>query len=564
MDGTLADRRGSENGTSGVARKDLRQNEEEDNATWSCQQVNVTVHTGTETQSGMAEESPMKAIPASKKLLCALLFTGILFQYAGRTSVSVVLVELQMPSDNRTHTNVTQVQYSQFQVGVILSSVYIGLLPSSFIGATLPIDTPLLVCTVTRAITPAVIPRRHCCAVTQKFYRNQTPLCNYTKTFCIIGSPIAMRIPNHRQIRPADREKQLLTEMFRTIVKPPRGRISPSPEGLCEPAAYGVLSERLLPTQSAKVSPFVFAGLYLGQFLGIIATGFITQNLVWQIPFYLFGGLGLTWTVLLVGYEAVVERKNKDVDSANEHVEDRTKRTDGIPFCQIFTSPAVWASILLQVAAYCWEPNILPLYFNQSFGASIELVGVLAGIPVLIFGALEPIFALVGNRLSKRFSSTISRKALAMTGCLGVSGCLLVAAFTTNSVVAACFVAVAYGSSAARAAAADANPFDIAPRYASVLCGMCRVLCRVVGITFPLLVTTLTKNKTTQEWSNVVVIIACVFAATGFFYGVFGSGEEQPWATDRLQDGGVKQNQDGDFTDRMRPRMCNSTESTWL
>ncbi|KAI8514544.1 hypothetical protein Bbelb_071350 [Branchiostoma belcheri] len=46
--------------------------------------------------------------------------------------------------------------------------------------------------------------------------------------------PTAIRIPNHRQIRPADREKQLLTEMFRTIVKPPRGRISPSPEAVWE------------------------------------------------------------------------------------------------------------------------------------------------------------------------------------------------------------------------------------------------------------------------------------------------------------------------------------------
>ncbi|KAI8497700.1 hypothetical protein Bbelb_243520 [Branchiostoma belcheri] len=46
----------------------------------------------------------------------------------------------------------------------------------------------------------------------------------------IAAPPIAIRIPNHRQIRPANREKQLLTEMFRTIVKPPRGRISPSPE----------------------------------------------------------------------------------------------------------------------------------------------------------------------------------------------------------------------------------------------------------------------------------------------------------------------------------------------
>ncbi|XP_035698685.1 vesicular glutamate transporter 3-like [Branchiostoma floridae] len=227
----------------------------------------------------------------------------------------------------------------------------------------------------------------------------------------------------------------------------------------------------------------------------------------------------------MVVFEAMILRKNKDVNKTNEQNKNKKKSMKSIPLRHILTSPAVWASILLQIAAYCWEPNILPLYFNQSFGASIELVGVLAGIPVLIFGALEPLFALVGNRLSKRLSTTIARKVLAVTGCLGVSGCLFVAAFTSNSVVATCFVSVAYGSSAARAAVADANPFDIAPRYASVLCGLCRVLCRVVGITFPLLVTTLTKNKTSQEWSRVVLIIACVFAATALFYGIFGSGE---------------------------------------
>ncbi|KAI8498776.1 hypothetical protein Bbelb_232290 [Branchiostoma belcheri] len=64
----------------------------------------------------------------------------------------------------------------------------------------------LTACTVTRAITPP------------------------SSRAVIAAPPIAIRIPNHRQIRPADREKQLLTEMFRTIVKPPRGRISPSPE----------------------------------------------------------------------------------------------------------------------------------------------------------------------------------------------------------------------------------------------------------------------------------------------------------------------------------------------
>ncbi|CAH1242910.1 SLC17A8 [Branchiostoma lanceolatum] len=345
-------------------------------------------------------------------------------------------------------------------------------------------------------------------------------------------------------------------------------------EGLSEPATFGVLNQYLSPEQSARVSPFIFAAVYLGQFLGIFTTGFMAKRLVWQAPFYIFGGLGITWAAVSVGFAVADTAKRRDAkrDALDTNTGD-IKKMKNIPVFRIFTSTAVWASILLQVAAYFWDPNILPLYFNQSFGTKIKLVGVLAGIPILIFGALEPLFALVENILCKHVSTTVARKSMAVIGCLCVSGCLFVAAFTSNSVVAACFVAAAYGSSAARAAVADANPFDIAPRFASVLCGICRVLCRVVGIAFPLLVTALTRNKTSEEWSRVVLVIACVFAATALFYSVFGSGEWQPWAATHacyrgphgdIQNGGTKQNQDGECSNRMRPRMCASTESTWF
>ncbi|KAI8489139.1 hypothetical protein Bbelb_331240 [Branchiostoma belcheri] len=263
---------------------------------------------------GRAEAVSTEAITTPQKLLCVLLFTAVLVPYAGRTSVSVILVELQTQSDNNTNTNVSklQSQYSQFKVGAILSSVYIGLLPSSFIGGYLAYRYSAL------SLAPVMF---------QHF------------------------------------ETAVIQRVLAGVA-----------EGSCEPAAYGVLSEYLSPTQSARVSPYIFAG------------------------------------------------------------------------------------------------------------------------------------------------------------CLCVAGCLFVAAFTTDSVVAACFVTLGYGFSAARAAVADANAFDIAPRYASVLSGICRVLCRVAGLAFPLVVTALTKNKSTKEWSYVIIITACVFAATALFFGAFGSGKEQLWA----------------------------------
>ncbi|XP_078619624.1 vesicular glutamate transporter 3-like isoform X2 [Branchiostoma floridae x Branchiostoma japonicum] len=220
-------------------------------------------------------------------------------------------------------------------------------------------------------------------------------------------------------------------------------------EGQAEPAAYGVLGEYMIPRQSARVAPFVFSGFYFGQFLGLISTGFITQRLSWKVTFYIFGCLGIVWTTVSIGFEAT--------GVAKKHEKDETAKQD--------------------------KDEI------------INMAGVLAGIPILAFGALEPVFALLGNFLCKYVTTTVARKAMAVTACLCTSGCLVVAAFTTNFAVAACFVAVSFGCSAARVAVADANAFDIAPRYASVIAGLCRVLCRIVGLTFPLLVAALTKDK---------------------------------------------------------------------
>ncbi|XP_078617487.1 vesicular glutamate transporter 1-like [Branchiostoma floridae x Branchiostoma japonicum] len=184
-----------------------------------------------------------EAITASKKVLCALLFTGILLQYAGRTSVSVVLLQLQDSAGNNTNTNVSKpkAEYSQFEVGVILSSVYAGLLTSSFTGGFLAYRySAMRVLLMSVGISSVV----HCVA------------------------PVAF-------------------QRFETAVT--QRVLAGLAEGLSEPAVYGVLGEYMLPRQSARVAPYVFAGIYLGQFVGLISTGFITQRLSWQVTFYVFG-----------------------------------------------------------------------------------------------------------------------------------------------------------------------------------------------------------------------------------------------------------------------------------
>ncbi|KAI8515807.1 hypothetical protein Bbelb_066200 [Branchiostoma belcheri] len=163
-----------------------------------------------------------------------------------------------------------------------------------------------------------------------------------------------------------------------------------------------------------------------------------------------------------------------------------------VPFCHIFTSPAVWASIMLLAASYIWEETLLPLYFQQSFGIQVELVS---------------------------FGSAAAGMAVNLSWVESVEWVV-----EKDRVLPVRLRTIFY-----------ANPFDIAPRYASVLTGTSRVICRAVGLTFPLLVAALTENKTRQEWSRVVLIKSGFFAATAVVFGVFGSGEEQPWAVQLQQ-----------------------------
>ncbi|KAI8498261.1 hypothetical protein Bbelb_242050 [Branchiostoma belcheri] len=394
----------------------------------------------------MGEDNTTDAIATSNKLLCLLLFGAILIQYAGRSSVAVVLVELQMPPVNDTNTSVSQPhsQYSQFQVSVILSIFYLGQLPSSFIGGYLA-------------------------------YR-YSAIRIFLASFGA-GSIVHVLGP-------------VMFGNFKTAVT--QRVLAGLVEGLCEPAAFGVLSQTLTPRQSARVSPYIFAAYYFGQSLGKIATGFMTQRLGWQTAFYMFGALGMTCAAVAFGFAVTGLGERKDTLETQSHDKNGIK-TKSVPFCHIFTSPAVWASIMLLAASYIWEETLLPLYFQQSFGIQVELVGVISGIPILLFGVLQPLFTLIGNTLCRHVSTTVARKSMAVT--------------------------VFY-----------ANPFDIAPRYASVLTGTGRVICRAVGLTFPLLAAELTENKTRQEWSRVVLIKSGFFAATAVVFGVFGSGEEQPWA----------------------------------
>lgn len=74
------------------------------------------------------------------------------------------------------------------------------------------------------------------------------------------------------------------------------------------------------------------------------------------------------------------------------------------------------------------------------------------------------------------------------------------------------------------------NHLDIAPRYASILMGMSNGIGTIAGLLVPIVIDNITSDRKPESWTPVFISAACVHLVGVIFYGIFASGELQPWA----------------------------------
>ncbi|KAL7977407.1 hypothetical protein Chor_009356 [Crotalus horridus] len=168
------------------------------------------------------------------------------------------------------------------------------------------------------------------------------------------------------------------------------------------------------------------------------------------------------------------------------------------PWRRFFTSMPVYAII---VANFCrsWTFYLLlisqPAYFEEVFGFEISKVGMLSALPHLVMTIIVPIGGQIADFLrSRRLMSTTNVRKMMNCGGFNV------------------------------------NHLDIAPRYASILMGISNGVGTLSGMVCPLIVGAMTKHKTREEWQYVFLIASLVHYGGVIFYGIFASGEKQPWA----------------------------------
>ncbi|KAK1789886.1 hypothetical protein P4O66_015767, partial [Electrophorus voltai] len=332
-------------------------------------------------------------------------------------------------------------------------------------------------------------------------------------------------------------------------------------EGVTYPACHGIWSKWAPPLERSRLATTSFCGSYAGAVVAMPLAGILVQYSGWSSVFYIYGELinnlpviwaickmgsfGILWYMfwILVSYESPAEHPTI-TDEERRYIEESIGEGAKLlaatekfktPWRKFFTSMPVYAII---VANFCrsWTFYLLlisqPAYFEEVFGFEISKVGMLSALPHLVMTIIVPIGGQLADFLrSKNILSTTTVRKIMNCGGFGMEATLLlVVGFSHSKGVAISFLVLAVGFSGFAISGFNVNHLDIAPRYASILMGISNGVGTLSGMVCPLIVGAMTKNKTREEWQNVFLIASLVHYGGVVFYGIFASGEKQPWA----------------------------------
>uniref|UniRef100_A0A8C7M0B4 Solute carrier family 17 member 6 n=1 Tax=Oncorhynchus mykiss TaxID=8022 RepID=A0A8C7M0B4_ONCMY len=320
-------------------------------------------------------------------------------------------------------------------------------------------------------------------------------------------------------------------------------------EGVTYPACHGIWSKWAPPLERSRLATTSFCGSYAGAVIAMPLAGILVQYSGWSSVFYLYGCFGMFWYMfwILVSYESpevhptitAEERRyiEESIGEGQELFGPASKYKT--PWRKFFTSMPVYAII---VANFCrsWTFYLLlisqPAYFEEVFGFEISKVGMVSALPHLVMTIIVPIGGQLADWLRTRniLSTTTVRKIMNCGGFGMEATLLLVVGFSHTKGVAISFLVMAVGFSGFAISGFNVNHLDIAPRYASILMGISNGVGTLSGMVCPLIVGAMTKNKTREEWQWVFLIAALVHYGGVIFYGIFASGEKQPWADPEL------------------------------
>lgn len=331
---------------------------------------------------------------------------------------------------------------------------------------------------------------------------------------------------------------------LRTIVGLVQGLSTPGFRGF-----WGIWAPKHERTQLATVT---FSGTDIGNIVAFGASGYLCSTSLlggWPLIFYGFGSLNVVWLILWCfgafnspdSHPRISEKEKRMIKrNTTGNTNRNIIRT---PWVKIITSIPVWG---IFIAAICnsWGNIVLqvmlPKYMRDVLGYDIRQNGIISMVPfVSRFFAHISISFLADAVLKKNiFKTARVRKMFQCIGFLIPAIMLVGISFLDkrNRIVTVVLLTFSITINSFSDVAFRVNHLDIAPKFASLISGICLAFSQLPGIIMPYITLILTPNGTQQEWQSVFLNCVAVYIFGSVVFVFFGEGEEQEWSKNAVEE----------------------------
>lgn len=322
-------------------------------------------------------------------------------------------------------------------------------------------------------------------------------------------------------------------------------------EGVTYPSCHGIWRWWAPPLERSRLATLAFCGSYGGAVLGMPISGYLADHVGWYAPYYFYGVCGVIWFCfwLWLAFEkpcthpTISPREQLYIEQSIGLAGRMGAKQPTIlttPWARVFTCLPVWAIIVANFAR-SWTFYLLlitqPKYFSEVFKMNLSEGTFLAALPHLVMTIIVPFGGQLADYLRRKeiMSTTNVRKLFNCGGFGGEALFLIMVAYSRTRGTAIFALILAVGCSGFAISGFNVNHLDIAPRYASILMGISNGVGTFSGMICPIVTEQITKDHTSiekieDEWQYVFIIASSIHFFGVIFYGIFASGELQPWA----------------------------------
>lgn len=293
------------------------------------------------------------------------------------------------------------------------------------------------------------------------------------------------------------------------------------------PIATRSLSRWMRPTERAFAQGFTHAGSRLGSALtplvlagftlfGLRWTGLIPRY-GWRVAFYLYGLLGLTWSIAWYAYYRNTPEEHAGTNEAErELIGTARKRSTDVPWAKILAQGNIW---VLSVMYFCYNFNLnvyqdwFPTYLHDARGMTLAKMGFYASLPLLAGTVGDVAGGWFSDHVLKRLgNAAAARRWVAIAGFVLSAAATIPAIFTGDPRISVAYYSLAFFSLEWTVGISWAVPLDVGGDFAGSVSAVMNTLGNLGGALSALAVTNLVAHF---DWHAPFLLtsVLCVIAA---------------------------------------------------